>query len=322
MISSQTPLSKESRGALQLTAAMMLSGTIGVFVVESGVASSFTVVFFRCIFGALFLGSYCLARGFFKNTGFTPAKLGLTALGGVLIVFNWAFLFKSYPLTSISVATVVYNVQPFFVVLVGAVVFKERITARKAQWLIVAFLGLILVSGITPGGISGGSKYAEGVGWALLAALFYGLSTIVTKRITGVRPHLIALVQVLLGIPLLFPFASLAGTTHLGAAWWWLIGLGFIHTGVMYVLMYSSYQKLPVSKIAVLGFVYPAVAMLSDWAVFGHHLTWVQAIGLPFIVAASLGISLGWQLPLRRARKTAQETESVSATSASKQPVG
>ena len=75
--------SRESRGAVELTTAMLLSGTLGVFVVESG-ASSFNVVFFRCVFGTLFLALYCLVRGFFKNHGFTPKKLGLAALGGVV----------------------------------------------------------------------------------------------------------------------------------------------------------------------------------------------------------------------------------------------
>ncbi|MFE7116944.1 DMT family transporter [Streptomyces sp. NPDC057654] len=293
------PANKESRGAIQLTAAMLLSGTLGVFVVQSG-ASPFNVVFFRCVFGAVFLGLYCLIRGLFKNHGFTPKKLGLAALGGVFIVFNWAFLFESYQATSISVATVVYHTQPFFVVLLGAILFRDKITAHKAGWLAVAFIGLILVAGVSSSDLKGGSTYMIGLGYALLAALFYGLSTVITKRVTGVKPHLIALVQVVLGIPLLLPFATLSESAHFGSGWAWLVGLGLIHTGVMYVLMYSAYQKLPTSKIAVLAFIYPAAAMVADWAVYGHHISWVQALGIPLIVGASLGINLGWHPRLRR----------------------
>ncbi|MBG0854631.1 DMT family transporter [Streptomyces spinoverrucosus] len=287
---------------------MLLSGTLGVFVVESG-ASPFNVVFYRCVFGTLFLGLYCLIRGFFKNHGFTAKKLGLAALGGVFIVFNWAFLFESYSSTSISVATVVYHTQPFFVVMLGALLFKDRITAHKAGWLLVAFLGLILVAGVSTSDLSGGSSYLVGLGYALLAALFYGLSTIITKRVTGVKPHLVALVQVLLGIPLLLPFTQLDQSADFGTGWAWLVGLGFIHTGVMYVLMYSSYQKLPTSKIAVLAFVYPAAAMICDWAVYGHHVTWTQALGIPLIVAASLGINLGWRPRLRAASTSASDSD-------------
>ncbi|MEU9283792.1 DMT family transporter [Streptomyces sp. NPDC048275] len=288
----------ERKGTAQLTAAMILSGTLGVFVVESG-ASPFNVVFFRVLFGALALGSYVAARGWFRGHGFTPRTLGLAALGGVFIVFNWVFLFQSYENTSISVATVVYHTQPFYVVLLGALLFRERLTAGKVGWIALAFAGLILVSGIRPSDFTGGdSTYLLGIGQALLAALLYGLSTLVTKRITGVRPHLIALVQVLVGIPLLLPFADFGAMRGTGAAGWgWLAGLGLIHTGLMYVLMYSAYAKLPTAKIAVLAFTYPAVAMVMDWAVYGHHIGLVQALGVPLIVTASLKVTLAKSAP-------------------------
>lgn len=286
----------ETKGIAQLTTAMVLSGTLGVFVVESG-ASPFNVVFFRVLFGALALGAYVVARGWLRDHGFTPRTLGLAVLGGVFIVFNWVLLFESYENTSISVATVVYHTQPFYVVLLGALLFRERLTAAKVGWIALAFAGLILVSGVTPGDFTSGGSYVVGVGQALLAALLYGLSTLVTKRVTGVRPHLIALVQVLVGIPLLLPFADFGAMAGTGADWGWLVGLGFIHTGVMYVLMYAAYAELPVSKIAVLAFVYPAVAMVMDWAVYGHHIGLVQALGVPLIVLASLKVTLARQSP-------------------------
>jgi drug/metabolite transporter (DMT)-like permease len=284
-------MTPELKGTAQLTTAMMLSGTLGVFVVESG-APPFDVVFFRVLFGALALGGYVTARGWLRDHGFTRRTLGLAVLGGVFIVFNWVLLFQSYANTSISVATVVYHTLPFYVVLLGALLFRERLTAAKAGWIAVAFAGLVLVSGVTPGDFTGGGSYLLGVGQALLAALLYGLSTLVTKRISGVRPHLIALVQVLVGIPLLLPFADFGAMRGAGWHWGWLVGLGLIHTGVMYVLMYAAYAKLPTAKIAVLAFVYPAVAMLTDWLVYGHHIGLVQALGVPLIVTASLKVTL------------------------------
>ncbi|ANP48753.1 drug/metabolite transporter (DMT)-like permease [Streptomyces griseochromogenes] len=284
-------MTPEHKGTAQLTTAMMLSGTLGVFVVESG-APPFDVVFFRVLFGALALGGYVVARGWLRDHGFTPRTLALAVLGGVLIVFNWVLLFQSYENTSISVATVVYHTQPFYVVLLGALLFRERLTAARVGWIAVAFAGLILVSGVTPADFTGGGAYLTGIGQALLAALLYGLSTLVTKRITGVRPHLIALVQVLVGIPLLLPFADFGAMRGTGWDWGWLAGLGLLHTGVMYVLMYAAYAQLPTSKIAVLAFVYPAVAMVMDWAVYGHHIGPVQALGVPLIVTASLKVTL------------------------------
>ncbi|WP_327375683.1 DMT family transporter [Streptomyces sp. NBC_01216] len=293
----------ETRGTVELTLAMVLSGTLGVFVVESG-ASPFDVVFFRCLFGAAALGAYSLARGYVTGHGLTPGKLGLAALGGVFVVFNWVLLFEAYEATSISFATVVYHTQPFVLVVFGAVLLRERITAARFGWLGVAFAGLVLVSGVRPGDTAS----LKGLGLALAAAVLYALSTIVTKRITGVRPHLIALVQVLVGVPLLLPFADLGAASRLGAGWAWLAGLGLVHTGLMYVLMYSAYQKLPTAKIAVLAFTYPAVAMFVDWAVYGHHIGLVQAFGVPLIVLASLKVTLGTATVPTRAAAPAPRT--------------
>ncbi|WP_329421474.1 DMT family transporter [Streptomyces sp. NBC_01268] len=276
----------ETRGTVELTLAMVLSGTLGVFVVESG-ASPFTVVFFRCVFGAVALGVYSWVRGLFTGHGFTPGKVGLAALGGAMIVFNWVLLFEAYEATSISFATVVYHTQPFFLVLLGAVVLRERISGAKLGWLGVAFAGLVLVSGVRPGDTAS----VKGLGFALGAAVLYALSTVVTKRISGVRPHLVALVQVAVGIPLLLPFADLGEAARLGGGWGWLAGLGLLHTGVMYVLMYAAYAKLPTARIAVLAFTYPAVAMLVDWLVYGHHIGLVQAVGVPLIVLAALRVN-------------------------------
>jgi drug/metabolite transporter (DMT)-like permease len=283
----------EGRGIAQVTAAMVLSGTIGVFVVESG-ASSLNVVFFRVVFGALALGAYIAARGWFRGHGFTRHSLALTVLAGLFIVGNWILLFESYGNTSISVASVVYHMQPFFVVVFGALLFRERLTAATLGWVGLAFVGLVLVSGVGPEDLlQGDGDYLLGIGQALGAAVLYGLATLVVKRVRGVRPHLIALVQVVVGIPLLLPFADLGAMSGAGAgAWGWLLALGVFHTGVMYVLMYAAYAELPTAKIAVLAFVYPAVALLTDWLVYGHLMGWLQALGLPLIVWASLRVTL------------------------------
>jgi drug/metabolite transporter (DMT)-like permease len=61
--------------------------------------------------------------------------------------------------------------------------------------------------------------------------------------------------------------------------------------------MYAAYAQLPTAKIAVLAFTYPAVAMVMDWLVYGHHIGIVQALGVPLIVLASLKVTLAKEAP-------------------------
>ena len=49
-----------------------------------------------------------------------------------------------------------------------------------------------------------------------------------------------------------------------GLQWGYLIGLGFFHTAVQYILLYGAFQKLPMALIAILSFIYPVVAVVLD----------------------------------------------------------
>lgn len=281
-------------GMVELTIAMLVSGTVGVFVIESG-SDPFTVTFFRCVFGVAALGLYCWVRGYLKNTGLTRKTLLLALVGGVFLVFNWAFLFLSLSMTSISLATVVYHTQPFYVVMLGAIVFRDRITSSKIAWIALAFVGFLFVTDLS--NLLSSPGYGLGVLYALLAAVLYAFATIIAKWLKGIRPHIIALIQVSVGIPLLLPFVDFGSVPQAASGWAWLVGIGVIHTCLQYILMYSSYQKLETPVIAVLSFVYPAMAIVVDMAVYGTFITPGQATGIGLIVFASLATSLGWALP-------------------------
>ncbi len=45
----------------------------------------------------------------------------------------------------------------------------------------------------------------------------------------------------------------------------------------MSTLLYGAIQKIPTALVSALSFIYPAVAIVVDWAVFGHRLTCATA---------------------------------------------
>lgn len=283
-------------GTLEMIAAMTLSGTLGYFVFESG-QSSYNVVFFRCLFGALCLLAYCAARGMLRTNPFTRKTLLLALAGGVAIVANWVLLFSSYSMASISIATAVYHLQPFFLLIIGAAVFRERIAANKIGWIVVAFVGLIMVIQLNTSELTLSSTYLAGLLLALGAAVLYAIATMITKRLKGIKPHIIALVQVSLGVFLLLPFADLSATPEIPAQWGYLVTLGVVHTMLMYILMYSAFQKLPTPAIAVLSFIYPGVAIVVDYVFYDQSLTATQFLGIGLILMGNLGVNLNWSLP-------------------------
>ena len=170
------------RGAAEMSVAMLMSGTIGWLVVSSQ-QSAFNVVFFRCVFGGATLLLVCAALGLFRRNLFSWRMLALAALGGAAIVVNWVLLFAAYSRASISMATAVYNTQPFMLVALGALVFRERIAASTVAWLLVAFVGLVFVVRVEPGVLAVPGQYLEGIAFAVGAAAMYAVSSIITKHL-------------------------------------------------------------------------------------------------------------------------------------------
>jgi drug/metabolite transporter (DMT)-like permease len=288
-------MDEKFRGTAEMTAAMIISGTIGWFVVKSG-QDVVAVVFWRCLFGAATLAAVCAAMGFLRRGAIARKQLGLAVLGGLAIVGNWLLLFAAYPRASISIATAVYNTQPFMLVGLGTLFFAERLTANKLAWLAIAFAGMLLIVQAKGEHGQSGTDYLAGILFALGAALLYAIASIVAKKLKGVPPHLIALIQVCVGVLALAPLTNFAHAPADASTWGLLITLGMAHTGLMYILLYGAIQKLPTSLIGALSFIYPIVAILVDLIAFGHRLQLIQLVGAAAILLAAAGMTLGWSL--------------------------
>ncbi len=287
------------RGSIEMTAAMLISGTIGWFVLMSG-QPVLDVVFWRCVFGAVTLLLICAAFGLLRPGIVTRATFLLAVLSGAAIVGNWVLLFASYSRASIAIGTAVYNVQPFMLVGLAALFLGEKITLQKLFWLGISFMGMLAIVSAHGQQGEGGDDYLIGVSLALGAALLYAMAAMIIKRLTGTPPHLIALIQVCTGVLLLAPFAHFSELPQAPGAWASLLALGIVHTGLMYVLLYGAIQKLPTALTGALSFIYPIAAIFVDWFAFGHRLEVLQWGGVAAILLAAAGMQRGWGFKSRR----------------------
>jgi drug/metabolite transporter (DMT)-like permease len=289
-------LTQRQQGAITLASGGLLMGTIGIFVEEARLGA-LTLVFFRCLFGFLALAAYCAWKGFFTHAHFTRRTVALALISGVLMVTQWVGFFDAIHRTSIAVATVVFHVQPFWVVLMGAALFNERLGVDRLGWIATAFVGLVLASGVAATEhLQGHTSYLIGIGEALAGSVLYASVTVIAKGLGDLRPHLLTLAQCAVGVVCL-PFIAPLTAEHIGPMqWFWLVGMGVLHTGLSYVLIYGALPKLSTPIIAVLLFVYPLTAILVDAVVYGRALSMPQLAGMALIVVASLGVNLGWPL--------------------------
>ncbi|MGO2353674.1 MAG: DMT family transporter [Marinomonas foliarum] len=297
-------------GTIELVLAMILSGTIGYFVISSGQAF-WNVVFFRCVIGAVVLGGYAYYAGLIRREYFQRSVLLMIILGGVTLVGNWIFLFASFNYIPFSIATVAYHMQPLFLVITGALITKEKLSASLLFWLALAFIGLFLIveldlnelNALFSGEASSDGSYALfGLSLALGAALLYTVTTLVTKKVSQVPSTFVALVQVVVGIFMLLPFADFNNLPTQTSHWMDLLILGAVLTGFMYIIMYDSFQKLPTSLIALLSFIYPITALFVDHLAFSTHISLTQILGVILILLAVSAVKFNWTLSLTKNR--------------------
>ena len=268
---------------------MVLAGTIGVFVVESGV-STFNVVFLRCVVAAPLLGLYAALTGQLDPSMFRTKEFKFILLGCAALVFNWYFLFKSFELTSITLGIISYNTAPFFLILLGALFLGERVTFRALSLTLLAFGGLVAIT-LGSEGVSFGERgFLLGIGAGLLAALLYAALTFLGKKVVETPPVFVSFIQVTVGAALLLPFTR-PGMFGSETNWGFVVALGVVHTAFLYILFYQGMRGTSVKLLAVLKFLEPVVAMGTDVVFYDVTLTLVQMLGVVAILLAAYGVS-------------------------------
>lgn len=282
------PTAQEIRGQWLMIAGGVLLGTVGVFVQEAGQHPLVTVLF-RCAFGALALLAWGLATGRMRELRVGGRSWAVVVATGVLMVLNWALFFAAIPLTSIGVATIVFHIQPVWIMLFGTLVLREAVAPRQVAAMLAALLGLVLTTGLLGGDAAAwGPDHVSGLLMCLAGSLCYAAVTILAKTEKVVTPFALAWWQCAVGTVLLLWVPLVHGWPQAPSSWAWLAGLGVLHTGLAYAILFAGMARLTLGRIAVLQYVYPLTAIVLDWVVYGRALGAVQLAGVGLMAGALL----------------------------------
>ena len=278
-----------STGVWPLVLGNLLLGTIGVFVHEAG-ADPITATWFRCAFGLAGLSAWLLLRRQWSSLRLSRANALPVLSAAALIVVAWVLFFTAIQLTSAGVASLLFHVQPLWVLLLAAVLLKQQLARQRVVAVLVAMAGLVLATGgfeqFAASAPQWSTAYWMGVGLCLVGALCTAGVTLIASGRRAAPAGTLAWWQCALGTVVLLAWPLTHGWPAVGPAWAWLAGLGLIHTSLAYGLIYSGMARLPADRIAVLQFIYPATALLIDWVVYGYRLSGLQLAGVALVAAA------------------------------------
>lgn len=296
------PARRERRdGHVLMIAGGLLLGTLGVFIERAG-QDPLTTVWFRCAFGLAALLAWGAARGRLHELRLAAAPLAAVTGAGALMIGSWALFFAAIERTSIGVATVVFHVQPVWLLIAGAWLQRRPLSPQRLAAALLALAGLAVASGLLDGGFSMAAhdaRYWAGVAMCLGGSFAYaGVALIAQGAARSAGSFALATWQCAVGALLLAWWPLLHGWPALGPAWGWLAGLGVLHSGLAYVVLYAGVARLPAERVALLQFVYPAAAIVFDALVYGRWLGGVQLAGV-----LVMGLALASLVPRDRAAR-------------------
>ena len=282
------PDTLENKAKSMMILAMLIFGTIGIFVRYIPLPSSVIAVG-RGIIGTAFLFLFIKGKGIPISWPDIRQNLLLLCLSGAALCGNWTFLFEAYRYTSIATATLCYYMAPIIVILVSPIFLKDKLTARKFLCVLTAMAGMVLVSGI---GQEGGSANMTGVFFGLCAACCYACIVIFNKKIKPMAAYDKTIVQLGLGALLLMPYVLLTeNVTALDASPFSLamfLVVGVVHTGFAYVFYFGSMQSLKAQTIALFSYLDPIFAILLSAVVLGEPLGMTSIIGAVLVLGSTL----------------------------------
>lgn len=283
-------MSSKTRSMLVLTATMLIFGTVGIFRRFIPLPSAM-IACFRGAAGAIFLIilTKIQKRKLFHKIG--AKKVFGLILTGVIIGFNWIFLFEAYSYTTVATASLCYYMQPTIVVLLSPLLFHERITRKKGICALISIVGMLFVSGMLENGIPTLAE-ARGILFGLTAAAFYAAVVILNKKLPGIDTYEKTVIQLASAAIVLLPYILLSGQTVNEPITPFvvimLLIIGFVHTGMAYALYFGSMDHLSAQTVAVFGYLDPVSAMILSAILLRESMTVLGMIGAIMIISAAV----------------------------------
>jgi drug/metabolite transporter (DMT)-like permease len=227
------------------------------------------------------IGIVCIAAwAAFRGIPMWPKRgeWRLLMLLAVLFVVQMGTLNIGFDLTKGSIAAILISTNPLFAAVAAHfVIVDDRLSARKAMGLIIAFGGVVIV---LLGGFNLKSLDPIGVGSlvVLLSSALLGMRLVfmarVQQEISGVR---VVLWQMILSLPI-FAFAGMAFETIQWENLYFAPVAGLLYQGVVIAglgFMVISYllSRYPPSLIASFNFVSPISGVLLSATLLGDQIT-------------------------------------------------
>ena len=286
------------RAEWQIVAGSVLISFSAVFVKLVDVGPTASAVY-RNVFGALALLALVVARRDAVWKGMRQFKW--VFLAGACFAADLFFWHRAILVVGPGLATILGNLQVFFVAGVGILAFREPATPRFLFAVPLAVVGLFLLFGVRWGEFD--ANYRRGVIFGLLTALSYAsyllclrgarrepdrLSAVANLAcVTVVTATLLTSVALLRGESLRIPNSR---------SWVVLVTYGVVCQALGWIVISRTFHLVDASRAALILLLQPALTFLWDVLFFRRPTTLIEVGGAALAIAS---IYLGSVRPTR-----------------------
>lgn len=294
-LSPAPPLSAKAYGVLAvigLVVAFSLSSTLAKRAESPGVL----IAFWRMVTVSLVWNALLWISG----RRVTMSDIRRVLLPGLFFGLNLAFFFAGVTHNSVANAALIGSLAPFFIVPVGAWLFKEFIDLRAIVFALLAFAGVTVVLLNAP---ASGDASLEGNVLGVIAMFLlvgYVASTKYFRREMDVVTFMAAMcpVATLAVLPLAVAHGDVAGLSSTG--WTYMLILTFTSGVAAQGLLVFAQKTIQIGTISIAQVAQPALAVVWSFLLLGEIVNGSQVAGIAMAVAGLLGFVVLNQRHARR----------------------
>lgn len=214
-----------------------------------------------------------------------------------IVFFNYCY-FKAITLTSLSVAAVLLYTAPAIVMVLSAILFREKITAVKIVSLIATFVGCVFVTGLVG---DTGTLTTEGILVGLGAGLGYALYSIFSRFAIQRGYHSLTITF----YTFLFACLGALPLADVGMIWnaceedvgmfGFYIVFALVSTVIPYILYTLGLTAMENGKASIIASVEPVAATIFGIVLFEETMSVDNLIGIILVLGAIVICNMNWR---------------------------
>jgi len=266
---------------LQVIIAATIAGSGGIFI-KSLEMSSFSISFFRTAIPTILV--LLILR--YRQIKLASANKSIL-LASFFNALKYVCVFSAFIYTEISNAIIAFYIWPIISVILGIIFLKEKIHKKNIIWLILSFLGLVLVYFDIE--INFSNKDFLGISLAILGAIFFSWHLIIFKKYSPKYSlYENIFYQNIVGAIIFLPFIFLSGNNYNFTNIAIVVLFSIIMGMMVYGLFLNAIGKVKISVFSILCYLEIVSAIIFGIIFFNESLTWNMILGGSLIIISAI----------------------------------